>query len=59
MNLKALQTDEIKDYILAEQAKGRSMKEIVKEVAAVRDDFTILSHSSDIAKQQLLDVLQK
>lgn len=59
MNLETLKTEEIKDYILAEQAKGRSMREIVKEVAAARDDFTILSHNSDIAKQQMLDVLKK
>ena len=59
MNLETLKTEEIKDYIQAEQAKGRSMREIVKEVAAARDDFTILSYNSETAKQQMLDVLQK
>lgn len=59
MNLETLQTEEIKGYIQAEQAKGRSMREIVKEIAAARDDFTVLSHNSEIAQQQILDVLQK
>lgn len=58
MNLSELKTEKIKDYIQAEKAKGRSMKEIVKEVAEVRNDVTILSHDSKVARQQILSVLK-
>ena len=59
MNLKDLKTEQIRDYIRAEREKGRSMQEIVKEVADVRDDFTILSHNSKIAEQQIIEALSK
>lgn len=58
MNLKNLMTEQIKDYIRDEQEKGRSLREIVKEVAEVRQDVTILSHESKAAKQQILEVLK-
>ena len=35
------------------------MREIVKEVADARDDFTILSHNCVLAKQQIIEVLSK
>ena len=59
MNLKDLKTEQIKDYIRTEQEKGRSMREIVKEVADTRKDCTILSHNSELAKQQIVEALSK
>ncbi len=58
MNLKNLKTEQIKNYLRGEQEKGRSLKEIVKEVAEERQDVTILSHESKVAKQQILEVLK-
>lgn len=59
MNLKDLKTEQIRDYIRSEREKGRSMQEIVREVADARDDFTILSHDSKIAEQQIIEALSK
>lgn len=59
MNLKNLETEQIKNDIRSEREKGRSMREIVKEVADARDDFTILSHNHVLAKQQIIEVLSK
>jgi hypothetical protein len=59
MNLKNLKTEQIKNYIRIERDKGRSMRQIVKEVADARDDFTILSHDCELAKRQILEVLSK
>ena len=59
MNLKDLKTEQIRDYIRYEREKGRSMQEIVREVADARDDFTILSHDSKIAEQQIIEALSK
>lgn len=39
--------------------KGAIVREIVKEVADARDDFTILSHDDELAKRQILEVLSK
>ena len=58
MDLENLELEEIRDYIQAEREKGRSMKEIVKEVATVRDDVTILSHDLNIGRQQILSALK-
>ena len=58
MNLENLEIEQIRDYIRAEREKGRSMKEIVKEVADVRDDVTILSLDSNIGRQQILSALR-
>lgn len=58
MNLSELKIEQIKDYIQVEKEKGRSMAEIVKEVAEVRNDVTILSHDSKVARQQILSVLK-
>lgn len=49
MNLKELKTEEIKVYIQAGKAKGRFMKEIVKEIAEVRSDVTVLFHDPTTA----------
>ncbi len=57
MNSKNLKTEQIRDYIRTEREKGRSMQEIVKEVADARNDCTILSYDSQIAKQQILAAL--
>lgn len=59
MNVKSLKTDEIRGYIQAERQKGRAMREIVKELADNRDDFTILSHDSKISEQQVIEALTK
>lgn len=58
MNLKNLELEQIRDYVRAEREKGRSMKEIVEEVADVRNDVTILSHDSETGKQQILSALK-
>lgn len=57
MNLKNLEIEQIRDYIRVEREKGRSMKEIVKEVAASRNDVTILSHDLKTGRQQILSAL--
>ena len=57
MNIKNLKTEQIRSYIRTEREKGRSMQEIVKEIADARDDCTILSYDSQIAKQQILAAL--
>lgn len=59
MNLKDLEMEEIKGYIRAERNKGRSMREIVQEVALARDDVTILSHNARVARQQLVDSIER
>ncbi len=59
MNLKDLKTEQIKDYIQQEKAKGRTVKDIVKEVVQVRNDVTILSHDPIIAERQILESLKK
>ena len=58
MNLKDLEIEQIRDYIRSERDKGRFMKEIVEEVASVRDDVTILSHDSKTGRQQILSALR-
>lgn len=57
MNIKNLKTEQIRSYIRTEREKGRSMQEIVKEIADARDDCTILSYDLQIAKQQILAAL--
>lgn len=57
MNIKSLKIEQIRDYVRTELDKGRSMREIVKEVADARDDCTILSYDSEIAKQQIIAAL--
>ncbi|MBV9385293.1 MAG: hypothetical protein JOZ78_02580 [Chroococcidiopsidaceae cyanobacterium CP_BM_ER_R8_30] len=59
MNLKDLKTEDIKNYIQAEREKGRDMREIVKEVAANRDDFTILSHDLEISERQVIESVKR
>ena len=59
MNVKTLKREEIRGYIQAERQKGRSMREIVKELADNRDDFTILSHDPQISEQQMIEALTK
>lgn len=59
MNLNELKTEEIKYYIRAEREKGRDMREIFKEVAANRDDFTILSHNPSISEQQIIESVER
>jgi hypothetical protein len=54
-----LKREEIRGYIQAERQKGRSMREIVKELADNRDDFTILSHDPQISEQQMIEALTK
>lgn len=59
MSLENLEIEQIRDYIRAEREKGRFLKEIIKEVAAVRDDVIILSHDSKTGRQQILKALSK
>lgn len=58
MNLRDLKIEEIRVHIRAEHEKGRSMGEIVTEVASSPNDVTILSHDSKTPKQQILSVLK-
>ena len=59
MNVKTLKREEIRGYIQAERQKGRSMREIVKELADNRDDFIILSHDLKVSEQQVIEALTK
>jgi hypothetical protein len=59
MNLKNLPLEEIRGYIQSERRKGRSMREIVKEVVDTRNDCIILSHDPQIAEQQTIEALTK
>ena len=59
MNLKDIKTEEIKDYIQQEKNKGRSVKDIVKEILEVRSDVTLLSHDPIIGNQQIIDSLKQ
>lgn len=59
MELKDLEIEQIQDYIQQEKAKGRSVKDIVKELVAVRSDVTILSHDPVIADRQIFETLSK
>lgn len=59
MNLKDIKTEEIKDYIQQEKVKGRSVKDIVREIVAVRSDVTILSHDPIVAEQQIVESLKQ
>lgn len=58
MNLKDLKIEQIQDYIRAEHEKGRSMEEIVQEVACSRNDVTILSNTLKTVRQQTLEALK-
>lgn len=59
MNLKEIEFDQIDEYIKQEKDKGRSMKDIVKELDEVRSDVTLLSHDPVIGNQQIIDSLKQ
>lgn len=59
MDLKNIKSEEIKDYIQKEKAKGRSVEDIIKEVVALRNDVALLSGDPVIAEQQILKALKK
>lgn len=59
MNLKEIDIDQIQEYIQQEKAKNRSVKDIVKELIAVRSDVILLSHDLETGKQQILAALEK
>lgn len=59
MDLRNIKTEEIKDYIQQEKAKGRSVEDIVKEIVAVRNDVTVLACDPVVAEQQILKALKK
>ncbi len=59
MNLKDIKTEEIKDYIQQEKGRGRTVKDIVKELVTVRNDVTLLSHNPVIAEQQIINSLKQ
>lgn len=57
MNLMDLMHDQVRQYIHDEHLKGRPMKEVIREVIAVRNDFVLLSHDPQVAEQQTLNAL--
>lgn len=59
MNPKEIEFDQIEDYIKQEKGKGRSIKEIVKELATVRSDVTVLSHNTEVAERQIAEALKR
>lgn len=59
MDLKDIKIEEIRGYIQQEKAKGRSVRDIVKEIVAVRSDVTILSHEPIIGHQQIIESLKQ
>lgn len=59
MNPKEIEFDQIEDYIRQEKEKGRSIKEIVKELAVVRSDVTVLSHNAEVAERQIIEALKR
>lgn len=58
--VRDLSFDQIQHWVGAESAKGRSMKEIVAELAT-RDDVTLLSvhDSPETRHQKIIDSIQK
>lgn len=42
-NVKEIPFDQIRSWVRSESAKGRAMKEIVAELASLRNDVTLLS----------------
>lgn len=59
MNIKEIDIDQIMDYIQQEKAKGRTVKDIVKEIVAVRSDVIVLSHDPIIGHQQIIAALKQ
>ncbi len=59
MNLKEISTEQVKDYIRQELAKGREMEEIVKELLENRDDVILLSNDDATAEQQIRDLAER
>lgn len=59
MDSKNIKTEEVKNYLQQEKAKGCSVEDIVKEIVAVRNDVTILSRDPVVAEQQILKALKK
>lgn len=59
MSLEDIEIGEIKNYIQQEEAKGRSIKDILKEIVAVRRDVTVLSHNPITGRQQILESLKQ
>lgn len=59
MNLKDIEIGEIKNYIQQEKAKGRAVKDILKEIVTVRSDVTVLSHDSKTGHQQIIESLKQ
>ena len=59
MKLEEIEIEEIQGYIQQEKGKGRSVKDIVKELIKVRDDVILLSHDPATADQQIIDSLKQ
>ncbi len=59
MNVKEISTEQVKDYIRQERAKGRQMEEIVKELLENRDDVILLSNDDATAEQQIRDLAER
>jgi len=59
MNVKEISADKVMDYVRQEQAKGREMKDIVKELVENRDDVILLSRDPEIVEQQLREIVER
>lgn len=59
MHLEDIKIEQIKDYIHQEKDKGRTVREILKEIVTVRSDVTILSHDPIVAEKQMREALKQ
>lgn len=60
-SVTAIEFEQIRDWVRGESAKGRPMKEIVTELASLRNDVTVLSvrDSQESRHQKIINSLQK
>lgn len=60
-NVKKIPFDQIRSWVRSESAKGRTMKEIVAELASSRNDVILLSvkDNQENRHQKIVSSLQK
>jgi len=60
-NVTEIPFDQIRSWVKSESAKGRTMKEIVAELASSRNDVTVLSvtDSQENRHQKIVSSLQQ
>lgn len=60
-SVREIEFDQIRSWVKGESAKGRPMKEIVTELASLRNDVTLLSvgDSQENRHQKIVNSLQK